>query len=163
MLAVSLFCFHRLSKALFKKTLGHTDMKAKLISMAAVLLSIITFVAITVCCLVIANPKETSTFVWKNFENETGWTAPGVAFLTGLININYGFAGLDGAIHLTDECLNAATAVPWALLSAIGASFITATIFMVSMLYCINDFDAILDTSTQSVERELSVKPLILP
>ena len=108
----------------------------------------VSFVVITAVCLAIANPKESSGFVWTEFLNETGWAAPGVAFMTGLININYGFAGLDGAIHLADECLNAAAAVPWALFSAILASFATATTFMIAMLYCISNFDAVLNTPT---------------
>lgn len=68
--------------------------------------------------------------------------------MTGLININYGFAGLDGAIHLADECLNAATVVPWALVSAFLANFGTAAMFMIAMLYCIRDFDSVLNTPT---------------
>ena len=72
-----------------------------------------------------------------------------MAFLIGLINVNYGFAGLDGAVHLADECLNAATTVPWALLCAIVSSFVTTMIFMTVMLYCINDFDSILNTPTE--------------
>ncbi|MCJ1246988.1 hypothetical protein MMC30_004199 [Trapelia coarctata] len=111
-------------------------------------LSVGSFVATTITCLVIADPKESSKVVWTDFTNQTGWTVPGIAFLTGLINLNYGFAGLDGAIHLTDECLNAATAVPWALVSAIFASFVTAMVFMIATLYCVNDFDAVLNTPT---------------
>ncbi|KAI9697517.1 MAG: hypothetical protein M1820_007783 [Bogoriella megaspora] len=112
----------------------------------AVALSVSSFLAITVACLALAYPKQSSDFVWTDFLNETGWSSSGVAFLTGLININYGFAGLDGAVHLADECLNPATAVPWALVSAILASFATATVFMIAMLYCIQDFDQVLKT-----------------
>ena len=95
-----------------------------------------------------ANPKESSTFVRTNFTNNTGWAAAGGAVLTGLIDSNYGFAGLDGVIQLADECLNAATAVPWALLSVIVASFAIAMIFMIAMLYRISSFDAVLNTAT---------------
>ena len=73
---------------------------------------------------------------------------PGIAFLTGLINLFYGFAGLDGALHLADECLNTANAVPWALLCAVISSFVTAMIFIVTTLYCVQDYKAVLNTDT---------------
>ena len=110
-----------------------------------------SFVGITITCLLIASPKQPSTSVWRGFQNDTGWSSSGFVFFTGLINLNYGFAGMDGAVHLAEECLNAATAVPWALVSAILASFATSMIFLVAMVYCVRDFDAVIITSTQSV------------
>ena len=74
---------------------------------------------------------------------------PGIAFLTGLMNLNYGFAGLDGALHLADECLNAANAIPWPLLCAVISSFVTAMVFIVITLYCVQDYKAVLNTDTR--------------
>lgn len=65
-----------------------------------VALSIISFLVITITCLVIAEPKQPSPSVWQGFENDTGWGSNGVVFFMGLISVNYGFAGLDGAVHL---------------------------------------------------------------
>jgi choline transport protein len=68
--------------------------------------------------------------------------------LTGLTNPNYIYSGIDGAIHLAEECKDAARTVPKALMSTIFIGFVTSFIFAIAMLYCIADFDAVLATST---------------
>lgn len=90
---------------------------------------------------------QPSEAVWDTFINQSGWV-DGVAFLTGLVNPNYMYAGIDGAIHLAEECKNAAVAVPRALMSTIIIGFITAFCFTITMLYCTHDFDAVVTTPT---------------
>ena len=63
-----------------------------------------------------------------------------------LPNANFMFAGIDGAVHLAEDALNAATAVPWALISTITIGFITTFPFTVSLFYCITDPVAILES-----------------
>jgi choline transport protein len=81
------------------------------------------------------------------FLNESGWV-DGVAFLTGLVNPNYMYAGIDGAIHLAEECKNAAVVVPRALMSTIIIGFVTSFIFAIVMVYCTNDMNAVISTTT---------------
>lgn len=59
------------------------------------------------------------------------------------------YDGLDGAIHLAEECSNAATAVPLALMSTVVIGFVTALAFAVIMLYCVSDFSAVVNTPTR--------------
>lgn len=102
--------------------------------------------SIFVACLAKASPKASSSTVWTTFVNEgTGWPS-GVVFLTGMVNPNFGFIGIDGAVHLAEDALNAATAVPWALVAAVGVGFVTAFPFVVGMFYCISDPGAILES-----------------
>lgn len=112
-------------------------------------LSLLLFLTATITCLAISDPKQSARNVWESFTNSTDWKAPGVVFFTGLINLNYGFAGLDGAIHLAEDCSRAEGAVPWALVSAVLISFVTTFVFIVAALYCIKDFEAVVSTSTQ--------------
>ncbi|GAB1201091.1 hypothetical protein APSETT444_010478 [Aspergillus pseudonomiae] len=58
--------------------------------------------------------------------------------------------GIDGALHLAEECQNATTAVPRALMSTLVIGFITSFAFMVTMLYCTSDLDAVVASSTGS-------------
>lgn len=69
-------------------------------------------------------------------------------FLIGLVNPNYMYAGIDGAIHLAEDSVNAATAVPWALMSVIVIGFITAFVFTVAMVYSLSDLAAVLAITT---------------
>lgn len=68
--------------------------------------------------------------------------------MTGLVNPNFMYSGLDGAIHLAEDCINASTAVPLALVATIVIGFVTTFSFVVAMFYCISDFDLVLGTPT---------------
>ncbi|KAF9887402.1 hypothetical protein FE257_010257 [Aspergillus nanangensis] len=83
------------------------------------------------------------------FVNNSGWSSDAIVFLTGLANPNFMYAGIDGAIHLAEECSNAVTAVPLALLSTVVIGFVTAFAFSISMLYSLVDLEAVLTTATE--------------
>lgn len=105
------------------------------------------FFVVIITCLSRATTKQSNAFVWTQFANESGWPS-GVSFLTGLISPNYMYAGIDGAIHLAEECKQPERVVPWALISTLTIGFVTSFVFAVSMTYCIVDFDAVLSTPT---------------
>jgi choline transport protein len=113
-----------------------------------VTISIFSFIAIIITCLARSAHKQTSEFVWTTFINESGWSSDGLVFLTGLINPNYMFGGLDGVLHLAEECSNAATAVPRALMTTVAIGFVSSFVFVVSMLYSLSNFDEVLGTTT---------------
>ncbi|SCO08417.1 related to HNM1-Choline permease [Fusarium fujikuroi] len=88
-------------------------------------------------------------WVWTNFETMTGWN-DGVAFMTSLVTPCYMYGGLDAALHLAEETLNASQTVPRALMATIGIGFLTAFTFAVSMAYCISDLEGLL-TATMPI------------
>ena len=110
-------------------------------------MSLLCFIIFFITCLAIAGPKQPNEYVWNTFVNDSGWP-DGVVFLTGLVNPNFMYSGLDGAIHLAEDCINASTAVPQALMATIIIGFVTTFVFVVAMFYCISDFDAVLGTPT---------------
>ena len=114
--------------------------------------SFASFLIISITCLAIAEPKKPSDYVWQEFtNNNTGWSPDALVFLIGLINPTYGFGGLDGAIHLAEDCFDPARTVPRAICYSLGVGFITAFFFTVSMLYCIKDIQEALNSRTGSV------------
>jgi choline transport protein len=118
-----------------------------LLTIDTVFLSLTGFFVIVITCLAKAPTKQSAKFVWTQFSNESGWPA-GVSFLTGLISPNYMYAGIDGAIHLAEECKRPEKVVPRALISTLTIGFVTSFVFAVSMTYCIADFEAVLGTPT---------------
>lgn len=102
------------------------------------------FFVITITCLAKSDQKQTSTFVWTTFVNDSGWSSPGIVFLTGLVNPNFIFSGLDGAIHLAEEATHPAVAIPRALLSTVVIGFVTSLAFAVAMTYSYHDLSAVL-------------------
>ncbi|KAK4085270.1 uncharacterized protein Triagg1_260 [Trichoderma aggressivum f. europaeum] len=106
---------------------------------AAFFLTLSTFVTISIVCLARAD-KQSSTWVWTNFEPSSGWP-PVVSFFTGLTTHAYMFGGLDSALHLAEETLDASRTVPKALMSTIGIGFFSGFVFSVAMTYCIPSLD----------------------
>jgi len=97
------------------------------------------FLTFFISCLAIASPKASGEFVWTTFVNEgSGWPN-GIVFLTGLINPHFMYVGVDGAVHLAEDALNAASAVPQALVATLVIGFVTTLPFVVAMFYCISD------------------------
>ncbi|KAK5946371.1 hypothetical protein PMZ80_000514 [Knufia obscura] len=101
--------------------------------------SLACFATFFIACLARASPKASTSFVWTTFVNEgSGWPN-GVVFLTGLVNPHFMYVGIDGAVHLAEDALNAASAVPKALIATILIGFFTTFPFVVAMFYCISD------------------------
>lgn len=112
-------------------------------------MTLASFLVILITCIARSSPQyEPSVNVWATFLNGSGWKSGGVAFLTGLVTPNYMYAGIDGALHLAEECIDAATVVPRALMSTLIIGFITSFAFMIAMLYCTSDLDAVVASNT---------------
>ncbi|KAF9889608.1 hypothetical protein FE257_007116 [Aspergillus nanangensis] len=115
----------------------------------AFFVTLASFLVITITCVARSAPHyEPSRHVWTTFLNDSGWESGGVAFLTGLVSPNYMYAGIDGALHLAEECKNAAVVVPRALMSTVIIGFVTTFGFMIAMLYCTHDLDAVVASPT---------------
>lgn len=106
---------------------------------AAFFLTLSTFITVSIVCLA-RSDKQSSTWVWTNFEPSSGWP-PVVSFFTGLTTHAYMFGGLDSALHLAEETLDASRTVPKALMSTIGIGFFSGFVFSVAMTYCIPSLD----------------------
>ncbi|KAF4832464.1 Choline transport protein [Colletotrichum tropicale] len=109
-------------------------------------ISLTAFFVITVTCLARSTPKQDSSFVWTTFINDSGWSSKGIVFFTGLLNPNFIYSGLDGAIHLAEECNHAATSIPKALISTVTIGFVSSFVFSVAMLYSFRDIEPVLQS-----------------
>ncbi|KIX92341.1 uncharacterized protein Z520_11949 [Fonsecaea multimorphosa CBS 102226] len=109
-------------------------------------LSIALFLISFIGILSRSRPKATSSFVWTTWINSTGWP-DGICFILGLSTSCFMFIGLDAALHLAEECQDAARTVPKAVTSAIIIGFCTAFPYTISVLYGITDIQSVL-TST---------------
>ncbi|KAF7555468.1 hypothetical protein G7Z17_g2147 [Cylindrodendrum hubeiense] len=107
------------------------------------ILSVSAFLVFTVTTLVMQKTKQDSQVVWTMHNEFSGWPT-GVQFLIALAAPVVAFCPLDGAIHLVEEVKNAEKVVPRTILSALAISFGTSLVFILAMLYCISDFDAVL-------------------
>ncbi|RKK22002.1 hypothetical protein BFJ68_g2292 [Fusarium oxysporum] len=110
-------------------------------------------VSIVVCLAIVitvpaANPFHTSpSFIFTSTNNISGRNSKGMAFLASLINANYNFGLIDSAIHLTKDIKNPENNVPKALFFTVGIGFVTAWPLAILLMYCLTDFDDVVNAA----------------
>ncbi|XHG02048.1 hypothetical protein AWENTII_005411 [Aspergillus wentii] len=114
------------------------------------LLSIATFLAITITCPArsAAHTTINSTSIWGHLANGSGGWPDGIAFLTGLSTPQFMLSGLDATLHLAEECLEPERIVPKAVMVTVTVGFFTAFPMSVAVLYSYGDVESSLDTPT---------------
>ena len=110
--------------------------------------SLISFAVLLITVPAKAPTHESAKFVFATFINSTGWAQSGIAFIVGLINCNWAFACLDCATHLAEEVRRPEKMVPIAIMGTVGIGFVTAWFFSISMMFSLNDLEAVTGTST---------------
>ncbi|EXK43399.1 hypothetical protein FOMG_06015 [Fusarium oxysporum f. sp. melonis 26406] len=70
-----------------------------------------------------------------------------MAFLASLINANYSFGLIDSAIHLTKDIKNPENNIPKALFFTVGIGFATAWPLVILLMYCLTDFDDVVNAA----------------
>ncbi|MCJ1328887.1 hypothetical protein MMC10_005564 [Thelotrema lepadinum] len=100
--------------------------------------------------VVAAMPKvhAPNDFVWGSFDenNVTGWSG-GVAFLAGVLNGAFTIGTPDAVTHMAEELPDPKRDMPKAVFAQVGLGTITAFLFAISILYGINDLDAVVTSS----------------
>ncbi|KEF53879.1 uncharacterized protein A1O9_10281 [Exophiala aquamarina CBS 119918] len=109
-------------------------------------LTICLFVVSFIGILSRSKPKAPNSQVWTAWSNYTGWP-DGVCFILGISTSCFMFIGLDAAMHLAEECTDAARTVPKAVVSAIVIGFCTAFPYTIAVLYGISDLSSVLTTT----------------
>lgn len=117
--------------------------------------------------------KTDADFVFTNFQNTTGWP-DGISWILGLLQSALSLIGFDVVLHMTEEMPNPSRDSPRALIYAIlvgGVTYVKnsplvpspspkkittanprppfrGTLFILAILFCFNDPEAILGTTT---------------
>ncbi|KAI8086079.1 amino acid/polyamine transporter I [Halteromyces radiatus] len=106
---------------------------------------------LVIVALVLTPNKPSAAWVFTYFENDTGFSNSGYAFLIGLLQCQYTLSGYDSAAQMSDETVDAARNAPKGILYAIGTAAIVGLVFLLSVNFCVQDFQA------QIVETTLSL------
>ncbi|EAU32129.1 predicted protein [Aspergillus terreus NIH2624] len=113
-----------------------------------VILSLATFIVITIACPARSSTEINSKDVWSHFVNGSGGWPDGISFLTGLSTPQFMLSGLDATLHLAEECLEPERIVPKAVVVTVIVGFFTAFPFAIGIIYSFADVSASLDTPT---------------
>lgn len=137
------------------------------LSMVIVLMG--CFFTILVCAFmpkVNAVPYASDEFVWKDWNNGTGWSSNGFVFAAGMLNgafvslrkghyafhkqdidISQAIGTPDLATHLAEEIPRPSTNVPKVILYQYLIGFFSGFVFLIAILYTINDLESVINSS----------------
>ena len=87
-----------------------------------------------------------SSFVWKEWSADIGYPS-GFVFVAGMLNGAYSVGTPDVSSHLAEEIPNPSRNVPIAIGLQMSIGFITGFIYLLSIMYVINDFDALVSAA----------------
>ncbi|KAL8278468.1 hypothetical protein RQP46_009158 [Phenoliferia psychrophenolica] len=111
-------------------------------------LFLVTAGLVVTVAVLAALPKThaTSSFVWKDFENQTGYESNGVAFLTGVLNGAFVIGTPDSITHMAEELPNPRKQLPIAIAAQIVLGTLSSFVFGIALMYGISDLEAILSS-----------------
>ncbi|ODQ67645.1 amino acid transporter [Nadsonia fulvescens var. elongata DSM 6958] len=119
------------------------------IAQVALYTSLFSFTVITLVVVIVSRGHyNTAHFVFVQFNNATGWSSSGIAFIVGLINPNWSFSCIDSATHMAEEVERPDKMIPIAIMGTVAIGFITSFCYAIAMFFCIRDLDTILASYT---------------
>ncbi|KAG9237800.1 putative choline transport protein [Amylocarpus encephaloides] len=89
----------------------------------------------------------TSSFVWTEWANQTGYTSNGFVFLAGMLNGAYAVGAVDCCAHLAEEIPNPKRNIPFAIGSQMIIGFFTAFFYLIAIFYGTTDLDSVLGSA----------------
>lgn len=102
-----------------------------------------------VVILAFAESFQPASFVFTDFINNTGYEGGhGVVASIGLTNLAYVMVGYDQPAHMTEEMVAAQHDAPQAIVLSVALGFITGLIYILPLMFCIVDLDAVLDADS---------------
>jgi choline transport protein len=107
-------------------------------------------ISVLVCAImphVNGQPYASDDFVWKNWQNETGYSSNGLVFCLGMLNGAFAVGTPDVISHLAEEVPRPSKNIPLAILAQYVIGFFTALFYAIALFYSISDLDAVLNST----------------
>jgi choline transport protein len=107
------------------------------------------FTTILVCVIMphtTSSGYATTSFVWLEWSNQTGYTSNGFVFLAGMLNGAFSVGTPDCVAHLAEEIPNPKRNIPLAIGAQMGIGFFTAFFYLTAIFYSISDLETVLSS-----------------
>ncbi|KAH8646235.1 putative GABA permease [Xylariales sp. PMI_506] len=117
------------------------------LSRGVLIWNVMSFIIVIVTILATNDHKQSADFVFKEFQNDTGFS-PSMAVVLGILQSAFGMCCYDAPAHMTEEMKNASKEAPRAIILSVYMGAVTGFIFLVTLSFCIGDIDATANTST---------------
>ncbi|MEV5595333.1 amino acid permease [Streptomyces sp. NPDC052496] len=87
-------------------------------------------------------------FVFSEFTNNTGWSAPVYVMLLGMLLPVFALAGYDTSAHLSEETSRASVAAARGIVRSVAVSWIAGGLLLAALLFAVQDYTATLSGPT---------------
>ena len=121
----SFLCYFEIEK------LGAVVNGASLIQMSSILIIIISLFAS-------ASSLNSSSFVFTEFNNDTGFTDKSYVVVVGLVVSLYAFSGFECSAHMAEETVSSSVSAPNGMINTVLASGVGGLIYRFAVLYTTN-------------------------
>lgn len=111
--------------------------------------NLVSFVVIVIVLLATNDHKQDASFVFVDFQNNTGLGAA-MATIVGILQALFGMCCYDTPVHMTEEMTHASRDAPRAVILSVVIGAVTGFIFLVTLCFCIGDIASTANTSTGS-------------
>ncbi|CAI6341127.1 unnamed protein product [Periconia digitata] len=91
--------------------------------------------------------KQSASFVFSEFQNQTGFNAPYAAIL-GLTQAMFGMCCYDAPAHMTEEIKQARKRAPQAIVMSVYIGAVTGLAFLISLSFCMGDIEETAGSAT---------------
>ena len=118
------------------------------ISTAVLVWNIVSFLVVIITILASNDNKQSASFVFTDFQNNTGFASPGMAVMIGLLQSFFGMCCYDAPSKMVEEMRNPSRDAPLAIIMSVYMGAITGFIFLISAFFCIGDLEATATTPT---------------
>ncbi|KAJ3561123.1 hypothetical protein NP233_g10390 [Leucocoprinus birnbaumii] len=109
----------------------------------------VMFCIALIVALPAATPKEfknSAKFALWDFYNISGWPS-GFAFIYSFLAPLWTICSFDSSVHISEEASNAATAVPWAIVGAIGIAGLLGWAINMALAFCMgSDLESLVNS-----------------
>ncbi|KIW98313.1 uncharacterized protein Z519_01897 [Cladophialophora bantiana CBS 173.52] len=109
--------------------------------------NLLSFIVVIIVILAKDQHKASAAFVFKDFNNNTGF-GRSYASLLGILQAAFGMTGYDATAHMTEEMRNARHDAPKAIIWSVWIGAFTGFAFLIASFFCIRNLAAIETSST---------------
>ncbi|GAA5947955.1 hypothetical protein JCM10213_007664 [Rhodosporidiobolus nylandii] len=98
-----------------------------------------TVIAVIIALLIKTDNKNTASFTFTHFVNNSGWSSDGLTFLLGLLSVQWTMTDYDATCHISEEVKRAQFAAPAAIWIAVLGTGIAGWIYNITFVLCSGD------------------------
>ncbi|KAF2724583.1 amino acid transporter [Polychaeton citri CBS 116435] len=114
----------------------------------ALVWNIMSFFVVIITILACNDHKQPASFVFTEFQNDTGFPGTGMAVMIGLLQSFFGMCCWDAPSKMTEEMKDPAKEAPLAMILSVLLGTVTGFVFLICAFFCVGDLAATANTPT---------------